>query len=434
MARPRFIDLFSGCGGLALGLMQAGWEGVACIEREAFAFASLARNMVDAGKGWDLEWPEGLPVEPMSIGDFLERNPKVVKALAGTIDLLSGAPPCQGFSSAGRRVASDPRNNAFWSFMDAVRAIQPKMVLIENVKGIELPFLKKGGGFNLPSHVKVSGEANTFSEVISSALSDAGYVCTKRVEFSSDYGVPQLRPRFLLLGIRADLLPEGGLFDFWAAVVQQQRRTRENYGLPVDRAVSAEEAISDLELIGAEMVPCPETKGFLQPVYRKPATSYQRLMRRMMVDGEQPNSMRIPNHRDETVTKFSRAIAWAQETGRTGMNLPEDLKAELGFKKQCVRVLGAGKPAPTVTSIPDDVIHYSEPRVLSVRECARLQSFPDLFEFAGKFTTGGELRKVENPRYTQVGNATPPLLAEVLGHVLARVARELARAQKERAA
>jgi DNA (cytosine-5)-methyltransferase 1 len=434
MQRPRFIDLFSGCGGLALGLMQAGWEGVACIEREAFAFESLTRNLLSAGKGWDLEWPDGLPVEPMAISELLERHPEVVRNLRGTIDLLSGAPPCQGFSSAGRRVASDPRNAAFWSFMDAVSALRPKMVLIENVRGITLPFLKAGTRFQLPRNIKVSGEAQTFSDVISAALSNAGYSCTSRVELSCDYGVPQLRPRFLLLGVRADLLPSHGLFDFWAAIAEQQARTRSNYGLAVDRPVSAAEAISDLELEGKEMVPCPETKGFFQPVYAGPASSFQRLMRRMMVDGEQPNSMRIPNHRPDTVEKFRSAIDWAKATGRTAINLPEDLKQELGFKTQCVRVLGDSKPAPTVTSIPDDVIHYSEARVLSVRECARLQSFPDLFEFSGKFTTGGDRRAHENPRYTQVGNATPPLMAEVLGHVLAKVRRELLRLERERAA
>lgn len=73
------------------------------------------------------------------------------------------------------------------------------------------------------------------------------------------------------------------------------------------------------------------------------------------------------------------------------------------------------QPAPTLTTLPDDILHYSDPRILTVRECARLQSFPDWFTFHGKYTTGGELRKVECPRYTQVGNAVPPLLARAVG-------------------
>jgi DNA (cytosine-5)-methyltransferase 1 len=71
-----------------------------------------------------------------------------------------------------------------------------------------------------------------------------------------------------------------------------------------------------------------------------------------------------------------------------------------------------------LTTLPDDIIHYSEPRILTVRECARLQSFPDWFEFRGKYTTGGERRVHECPRYTQVGNAVPPLLGEAIGKAL----------------
>jgi DNA (cytosine-5)-methyltransferase 1 len=403
------------------------------VEREGFAFSTLSKNMVEAGKGWDLEWPDGIPVEPMSIDQFLGHS-EALSELAGTIDLLSGAPPCQGFSSAGRRMASDPRNAAFWGFMDAVKVVQPKMVLIENVRGIEMPFLKKAGaGFQLPRNVKVSSEAQTFAELMGSSLAAAGYVCTKRIELACDYGVPQLRPRFIMLGVRADLVPRGGLFDIWAAVEEQQLQTRLAYGLPVDTPVSSSDALSDLEVKATELVPCPETKGFRQPVYRAPKTAFQHLMRRHMAEGEQPNSMRLANHRDDTVARFQRAIEWCGDNGKAGVNLPAALKEELGINKQCVRVLDAAKPAPTVTSIPDDAIHYSEPRVLSVRECARLQSFPDLFEFAGKFTTGGELRGKENPRYTQVGNATPPLMAEILGQVLANVASELRRST-ERAA
>ena len=73
------------------------------------------------------------------------------------------------------------------------------------------------------------------------------------------------------------------------------------------------------------------------------------------------------------------------------------------------------QPAPTLTTLPDDILHYGEPRILTVRECARLQSFPDWFTFHGKYTTGGDRRKVECPRYTQVGNAVPPLLAKAIG-------------------
>ena len=80
----------------------------------------------------------------------------------------------------------------------------------------------------------------------------------------------------------------------------------------------------------------------------------------------------------------------------------------------------------TIPTLPDDLLHYSEPRILTVRENARIQSFPDFFEFRGKYTTGGARRKEECPRYTQVGNAVPPLMAEALGVRIAQISESLA--------
>ena len=89
-----------------------------------------------------------------------------------------------------------------------------------------------------------------------------------------------------------------------------------------------------------------------------------------------------------------------------------------GLKKRSVTVTKSDTICPTATSIPDDLIHYSEPRIPTVREVARIQSFPDWYEFKGKYTTGGDRRKVDVPRYTQVANAVPPLFAEQVGLVL----------------
>ena len=88
------------------------------------------------------------------------------------------------------------------------------------------------------------------------------------------------------------------------------------------------------------------------------------------------------------------------------------------MKTRVLVPLQANAQAPTITSNPDDIIHYCEPRILTVREYARLQSFPDWYVFKGKYTTGGKLRKVEVPRYTQIGNAIPPLFSEQAGVIL----------------
>ena len=97
----------------------------------------------------------------------------------------------------------------------------------------------------------------------------------------------------------------------------------------------------------------------------------------------------------------------------------------LGNKKTSVVVLHPNRPSHTLTSLPDDLIHYAEPRILTVREYARLQSFPDWFVFRGKYTTGGEKRVLECPRYTQVANAVAPFVAEALGLTLGRLLAEL---------
>ena len=127
-----------------------------------------------------------------------------------------------------------------------------------------------------------------------------------------------------------------------------------------------------------------------------------------------PDSHRFVNHTEEVEEVFQRLLADAPRN-RCIMGTARE---PFGLKKRSVTVLDALEPAPTVTTIPDDFVHYSEPRVMTVRECARLQTFPDWFEFKGPYTTGGKLRVQQTPRYTQVGNAVPPLFATIAGLAL----------------
>ena len=123
------------------------------------------------------------------------------------------------------------------------------------------------------------------------------------------------------------------------------------------------------------------------------------------------DSMRMARHRDNVRERFTRILAECPK----GVRMNEENRKLFGLLKHRVYPMSSTEPAPTLTTLPDDVLHYSEPRILTVRECARLQSFPDWFVFRGKYTTGGELRTKECPRYTQVGNAVPPLLARAVG-------------------
>jgi DNA (cytosine-5)-methyltransferase 1 len=107
------------------------------------------------------------------------------------------------------------------------------------------------------------------------------------------------------------------------------------------------------------------------------------------------------------------------------VQLSKEDRERLGLSKHCTVPLDPSMPSHTLTTLPDDILHYSEPRILCVREYARLQSFPDWFAFKGKYTTGGDRRVRECPRYTQVGNAVPPFLSECLGLLLQQIVSDL---------
>ena len=130
------IDLFAGCGGLSLGLYQAGWKGLFAIEKNAFAFDTLKHNLID--KKHHFDWPDWLPQTNHDINEVLENFENQLKSLRGTVDLVAGGPPCQGFSTANRhqKEVDDPRNKLFFQYIRFVEVLKPKVVLIENVRGI----------------------------------------------------------------------------------------------------------------------------------------------------------------------------------------------------------------------------------------------------------------------------------------------------------
>lgn len=127
-----------------------------------------------------------------------------------------------------------------------------------------------------------------------------------------------------------------------------------------------------------------------------------------------PDSHRFAKPKDMTVELFERLMNVSEEA----MRITPKMELVKGLKKRGVTPLKRDTICPTITSIPDDFIHYSEARILTVRENARIQSFPDDYLFLGRYTTGGERRKYDVPRYTQVANAVPPLFAEQVGLVL----------------
>lgn len=404
--KTKFIDLFSGCGGLSLGLSMAGMEGQFAVERDAMAFSTFAANFLDSTReaGMQFAWPEWLPKQAWSIDQLLSEHRSDLELLRGEVQVIAGGPPCQGFSFAGRRQESDPRNLLFKEYVRVVNAVRPLALILENVPGMKVAH---ANGHFVPTTPR------SYYERARRSLERIGYHVHGEIVDAARFGVPQRRPRLIVLGVRNDLAGflEGGVNRAFAILERDRATHLATLGLSAP--VSASQAISDLETASRATQPCLDPQspaGFLELAYGQPRTTYQRRMHLGHEDVAM-DSMRMARHRDDVRERFARILA---ECPR-GVRMNEENRKLFGLLKHRVYPMASAEPAPTITTLPDDVLHYSEPRILTVRECARLQSFPDWFVFRGKYTTGGELRTKQCPRYTQVGNAVPPLLARAIG-------------------
>ncbi|WP_321470675.1 DNA cytosine methyltransferase [Halarcobacter sp.] len=388
-----YIDLFSGCGGLALGLHKAGWKGLFAIEKSADAFSTLKHNLID--KNSNFSWPVWLPKKNHDINEIIENYTKNLEELRGKISLVAGGPPCQGFSMAGRRKEKDERNKLIDSYIKFIELVQPNILFFENVKGFTIGF-KKG-----------NKRGKAYSVYVVNKLKKLGYDVKGDIIDFSEYGVPQKRQRFILVGVK-----NGKALTFFEKLVQNRADFFKSKNLK--DTTSLNEAISDLhQSNGTEE--SPDTKNFQAGLYTQPLSKYQSLMREgKYLKNKIADSHRFAKHKPETIEKFQYILNNAQ----ANKNIPDSIKEKYNLKKRTVVPLCGKLPTPTLTTLPDDYIHYCEPRILTVREYARIQSFPDSYEFKGKYTTGGDMRKSDVPRYTQIGNAIPPLFAEQAGIVL----------------
>jgi len=396
-----------------LGLMKGGWVGLLAIEKNRDAFKTLSHNLIEKeNKSQDkpyLQWPNWLEKKPFEIRKFIKDYRWQLDSLRGKVCLVAGGPPCQGFSLAGKRTGRDRRNNLFKLQLEIVDILKPKLVLMENVQGINAIF----GGKEIGKRRNRGKPRKSYSTKIREALSNHGYLVQQELIKASDFGVPQYRPRYFTVGVREDLFSESQVPDFFQILSGVRRNFLTSKRLPLKRSVTVAEAISDLRSEFAEITECSDPdspSGFKEIVYKKPSTQYQKLMHKGL-NGHQPNSLRLVNHRPDTVSRFKAILRTCQK----GVSVPDSERVRLGIGKQLIVPLSPDLPSRTLTTLPDDLLHYAEPRVHTVRESARLQSFPDWFEFHGKFTTGGNRRAKDCPRYTQVGNAVPPLLAEAIG-------------------
>lgn len=398
-----YIDLFAGCGGLSLGLYNTGlWEGKFAIEKSTDAFETLQYNLIE--KKGHFNWPEWLPKQSHDINEVIKNYKYNLKSLRGEVDLVAGGPPCQGFSTAGRRVEGDSRNELIKSYIKFIRLVQPKVVFFENVKGFTQKFDKN----------KIKGKI--YSEYVSNALEYSspmgdfqGYkVDGKLIDFS-EFGIPQKRTRFILVGIRKDLCSQIHPVKFFEQIQTQKEAFLINRGIGLTNTL--EDAISDLLRINE--ITSPDTNSFMAGLYNPIQSNYQKLLRNE-VNSKVPDSHRFAKHSEDTLVKLEFILKNAEKN----KTLSNELKGKFNLKKRTIIPLSGKTPTPTITTLPDDYIHYCEPRIFTVREYARIQSFNDWYEFKGKYTTGGKRRTQEVPRYSQIGNAIPPLFGEQAGITL----------------
>ena len=399
-----FIDLFAGAGFLSLGLMSSGWQGILAVERNVAAFETLSYNLIDGAGDFSYQWPGWFPKQPCTVGKAAGTYRQQLLKLRGKVTLIVGGPPCQGFSLAGKRDKKDSRNSLFRAYMRVVEAVQPLFILLENVRGITMTFDKK-----VRRKKNIGRPPEPYSQRIARSLEKAGYEVQAGLLKAVDYGVPQLRSRYFLIAAKRGVSPSLDDTDPFKVLADLREDFLLAKGLPTKRAISVKEAISDLETVYGTQL-CVDSPRFRQGTYASATTHYQQLMREKS-DGSLPDSHRLANHRPQTVVRFKEILA----TCRRGVQLNQAERERFGLKKHCTIPLDPDQPSKTLTTLPDDIIHYSEPRILTVREYARLQSIPDWFQFRGAYTTGGDRRVHECPRYTQAGNAVPPLVGEAIG-------------------
>lgn len=435
------VDLFAGCGGLSLGMENAGFTPVFVNELNSDAMATYLANRHHQLGGkpfaeqdhlhcYDANELQGQRLEKMvadlsalglTLPDLVEAEDASNK---GDLDLLSGGPPCQGYSGIGHRrsYAVDkkdlPSNQLFGRMAKIIRRLRPRIFLFENVRGIlTSKWTREGDDMIWPD---VWGEFRKIPE----------YHVRYSLVKASDYGVPQNRPRVLLVGIRNDIVHASSIIDLSADDKDAVKCGFLPKGDPSE-APGIEELLSDLVdpaiKRALEKQDFPQGKFETQEYPRAPQTQIQKKLRAAPPAHEEQTGQLLDHeyskHAKRIVEKFSYMI---KNAGR----IPAALQTKKFAQKVLPAAWGNGRPTITATSMPDDYVHYSQPRILTVREWARLQLFPDWYKFMGKRTTGG-IRRAGNPmagifdrevpKYTQIGNAVPVQLAERVGLHFKRV-------------
>lgn len=331
MPKLNVLDLFSGCGGLSEGFLQAGYNILMGVDFWETALKTFEKNHAGA---------------VVRVADLGNLDPKDLKITEG-VDVIIGGPPCQGFSIAGKRDAEDPRNKLYHGFVNCVKYFKPKAFVMENV----------------PNLVSMNG--GKIKDNILKDFKKLGYKVSYKILKASDYGVPQQRRRVFFVGVK-------GVY--------------EDFEFPqiLEAAVSTKDAISDLPDYSVD-------DGGAYPVQEQ--SDYQREMK--------TGSVGLFNHQVSNHSEQTRKIISLVPDGGNYKDLPSQLQGTRKVNIAWTR-FASDKPSYTIDTGHRHHFHYKYNRVPTVREAARLQSFPDSFIFLGSKTDQNK----------QVGNAVPPKLAE----------------------
>ena len=366
-----FIDLFAGCGGLSLGLEQAGFEVVFMNEIvETFASTYLANHNLKEGQYFIGDINE--------LNKCLDKYSDILKTPVKPITLVCGGPPCQGFSMANRqRIIDDPRNQLYKAYLQFLSEVRPQFFIMENVKGM----------------------ANKFDEIITNFKEYLGeeYIYDYRLLKVQDFGIPQNRERFIMIGNRMGIDPN----EIFTEIERHKRPPfvlkDALYGLP------HLEARKEKNKGEYESLEC----GFTERDFSYPDTDFYHFINGDKVITKLYNHKnRYNNLRDIEI--FRRLPQGANSLHESIQDIMPYKRRNNIFKDKYFK-LDENQICKTITSHMkydcNMYIHPWEARGLSPREAARIQTFPDDFVLKGP----------QNSWYTQVGNAVPVKFAEVIG-------------------
>jgi DNA (cytosine-5)-methyltransferase 1 len=402
---------------------------------------------------------------------------------AGEVDVVSGGPPCQSFSMAGMRDRENHRNRLPWEFAEFVGSVQPKIALLENVSGILRPFNQDGEQYFawfevakafaaknyvplcLHINAKYVGVAQNrprfimlaFREDVAQRLIENSRF-TKLVEALKDsmsFSVAAKNDQSIQYGslhyydIKRDI-------DFFSSDLLSDNPFEALMSIKDSELVSVKDAIDDLrddtvkqsdyvKMINESYINKHRLTEHKRnnhtfrangPIVKARFRLYQ-VMNELSLEDSKILSRLLKGHSNVKIS--SKLVATLQKHWLLGCNRKvlkkisrttiRNLTNALKTQKHSQRALKQDKPAPAVLASQDDACHYhgaiESLRSLTVREIARIQSFPDWFEFRSKETTGGLKRRYEVPQYTQVGNAVPPKLGKVLGEMCRDILSEI---------